>query len=233
MRLIVVPMILFSVSCASRHPSAPVQSLKSTPDFLDLRPGVRLSVEKAYYAGGIPGRGLNGFLGTQLAAFGVQPNGTLKLLSLESKPFQGGQISQLPADQLVPSYVRGRRAYRFFYAVAFARSSRPSASVLLAARSLKEVEELSTQLKTAPDRVCSPQSTVCTVFPEGSTVSISMEIVVNEMPKVVLWGSVLGSVTGGRPASSFERKTSTHYEPVTLATEPLRTPLLPGDRINF
>jgi hypothetical protein len=176
---------------------------------------------------------LNGFLGTQLATFGVQPNGAMKLLSLESKPFQGGTINQLPADQLVPSYIRAKRAYRFFYAVAFARSSRPSASVLLSARSSKELEELSAQLKMAPDQLCGPQSTRCTVFPEGSTVSISMEIVVNGVPKVVLWGSVLGSVTGGRPVTNLDRMTSARFESVKLAAEPLRTPLLPGDRVTF
>jgi hypothetical protein len=233
MRPTLLALALLSLSCASRRAITPVPALTATPTYLDLRPGVRLSVEKAYYVGGMPERGLNGFLGTRVATFGVQANGALKPLSLDSKPFQGGAAAQLPADQLLPSSMRGQRRYRFFYAVAFARSSQPSASVLLGAGSAKEIDELSAQLRAAPDRVCSPQSVRCTVFPATATVSISMEIVVNGVAKVVLWGSSLGSVTGGQPASALERMSAGHFEPVKLDGEPLRTPLLPGDRVRF
>ena len=103
--------------------------------------------------------------------------------------------------------------------------------MLLGARSMKEIEELSAKLKAAPDDVCSPQSVRCTVFPESSTVSISMEIVVNGAAQVVLWGSVVGSVTGGRPASRVERMASGRLE--VLPNGNAATRLLPGDRVNF
>jgi hypothetical protein len=230
--LVLLPLALLGVSCATRRIPAPLPSLKSTTDYLDLRPGVRLSVEKAYYTPGAARRGLTGYMGTRVATFGIKPNGDLLLVSEQSKPFQGGPPNQLPSEPLLPPYMRSKRAYRFFYAVTFARSSRPSASVLLGARSMKEIEELSAKLKAAPDDVCTPQSVRCTVFPEGSTVSISMEIVVNGTAQVVLWGSVVGNVTGGRPASRVERMASGRLETVPGGgNQGIR--LLPGDRVSF
>jgi hypothetical protein len=233
MRLVLVTLVAFSLSCAKQRVPAPAPVAKSTADYLDIRPGIRLSVEKAYYAEGSKAKALDGFLGTQVAAFGLAPNGSLRLLSLDSKPFQGAAVPKLTADQLVPPHIRNERAYRFFYAVTFARSSRASASVLLAAKSIKQIGELSAQLKADPDRLCSVQSASCAVFPEGSTVSILMEITVNGAPKVVIWGSALGSATGGQPAARLERNISGHFEPVRLFGDTLRTALLPGDRVTY
>jgi hypothetical protein len=230
MRLTLIALLLLTLSCGSRHAQVPVPALKSTTGYLDLRPGIRFSVEKAYYTPGATGRGLTGYLGTRLATFGFQPDGALQLVSQESKPFNDTPAKQLPSEPLLPSYMKGKQSYRFFYAITFARSGRPSASVLLRAKSAKAMEDLSARLQAAPDEVCSPQSDRCTVFPEGSTVSISMEIVVNGTPKVVIWGSSLGSVTGGRPATSLERTTSGRLESLRSG---LTTPLLPGDRISF
>ena len=63
--------------------------------------------------------------------------------------------------------------------------------------------------------------------------SILMEVVVNGSPKVVIWGSLLGSATGGKPAMGLERNISGHFEQVRLIGDGLRTPLLPGDRVSF
>ena len=96
---------------------------------------------------------------------------------------------------------------------------------------MKEIEELSAQLKSGAGRVCGPQSVRCTVFPEGSTVSISMEIVVNGVPKVVLWGSMAGSVTGGRPVSSLETEGRGAFS--ERARWKCGNAFLPGDRVSF
>ena len=233
MRQVLIIAVLCCLSCAKQHVSAPVPVAKSATDYLDIRPGIRLSVEKAYYAPGSKAQGLEGFLGTQVAAFGLAPNLSLRLLSLDSKPFQGAAVPKITADQLVPSHMRNERAFRFFYAVTFARSGRPSASVLLAAKSTRQIEDLTAQLRANPDDVCGPQSVQCAVFPEGSTVSIMMEVVVNGTPKVVIWGSALGAATGGQPATLLERNISGRFEPVKLYGDTLRTPLLPGDRVSF
>ena len=233
MRLVLLSVVVLCLSCAKPRASAPAPVAKSATDYLDIRPGIRLSVEKAYYAEGSKAKGLDGFLGTQVAAFGLAPNLSLRLLSLDSKPFQGAAVPKITADQLVPSHMRNERAFRFFYAVTFARSGRPSASVLLAGKSLRQIEELTAQLRANPDQVCSTQARQCAVFPEGSTVSIMMEIVVNGAPKVVIWGSALGSATGGKPATSLERNISGSFETVRLVGDGLRTPLLPGDRVTF
>lgn len=233
MRPIGLLAVLLCTSCATRHPTAAAPVLKSTASYLDLRPGIRLNIEKAYYAGGSDGRGLNGFIGTQLATFGVQQNGSLRLLDLQNKPFREGLASQIPADQLLPAFMRNKRSYRFFYAVPFARASRPTASVLIGAKSAREIEDLSKRLAVSPDEVCRPQSTLCTVFPEGSTVSISMEIFVNGDQKVVLWGSVLGSLAQGRSAATLDRRGENHPQQIRLEGDTLRMPLQPGDRISF
>ncbi len=71
---------------------------------MDLRPGMELSIENAYYADGMPKRGLNGFLGTEVARYEVRPRG-LRLLSVQ--PMKNRPADQVPFSS---SYDRRRSA---------------------------------------------------------------------------------------------------------------------------
>ena len=50
---------------------------------VELRPLMELRVENAYYQKGMPKRGLNGYLGTEVARYRLVPRGGLRLLSVQ------------------------------------------------------------------------------------------------------------------------------------------------------
>jgi hypothetical protein len=225
--------VVFLASCAmkDRPRVAAPPSVRSTPDFLDLRKSIVLKVENAYWAEGADKKGLEGYIGTQSARASTMPNGNLNVIPAGSTTKTALPRDQPPVEQLLPTGMRRQRFYRFYFAVTFARASRPNLPVLLYGRSMAEVEQLTARLKTAPDEVCGSKATHCTVFPSTCTVSVEMEIIVNGEPKIVSWGSTVTNVTGGRLATRVERTiegTSRKLENVNL-----RTPLQPGDRIMW
>jgi len=238
MRYLCVGFLILFTSCVRVHPP-PVAAApaRATADFLDLRPGIRLRVENAYWEEGaskstsqLAARGLNGYLGTEIATYQAQTTGNLRLIGTESKLLAKRPANQPPAVQLLPASHLSGRTYRLYYAVKFSRSTGPGAPILLSARSQAELEQLGARLKASPDEVCGARSSRCTVFPESCTVSAEMEIIVNGSPKAVSWGSILGSVAQGHPEATIERA----GVPVKMnAGDPLRTALVPGDKISF
>lgn len=64
----------------------------------------------------------------------------------------------------------------------------------------------------------------CTVVPEGSSVSLAMEVFVNAQPRTVLWGTNARSVVGA------DRQFTIRRGKVMPAGG---FPLLPGDRIEW
>src|SRR5579871_1120774 len=65
----------------------------AAPAWVELRPGMELRVENAYYREGSTRRGLADFLGTEVAHYQVRPGGRLRLLSIDSS------VTQQPGDQ--------------------------------------------------------------------------------------------------------------------------------------
>ena len=257
-----IPAILALASCAPRHPSAfeviplnPEYQLRSpeaeeTPfsqilkqyngfvpgqNWLDLHPKMRLRMENAYYRAGMPKHGIEGFTGTEIALYRVRENGTLHLLSVESK------VAELPADQppvkqLLPSRQMHFRRHRFFLAVKFSKRGDAAPSVLLSANSESELAALAKRLNGSPESVCHPGAPNCIVFPEACSVSAEIEIVVNGAPRTVLWGSTLSSVASNPRHIELLRLHDGRLIPVKLDpadTAALRLPLLPGDRLTW
>ena len=248
--LLSVLALLFIISCSNRRTGASFRVLPADPSYLlrspdfketpfpevlsrytnsgpswvDLRPQMDLRIENAYYRDGASRRGLEGFLGTEIARYGVQPKGGLRLIDVESK-LARRPSDQPPVQQLLPVSQARHRKYRFFYAVVFRKNGEARGSVLLGA-----------QLLADPDSVCGGQFVHCTVFPELCTVSIEMEIVVNGAPRAVAWGSLLASVAARPRHVQLMRVYSGRLTPVEVdPSDPdaLRLPLLPGDHITW
>jgi hypothetical protein len=199
-------------------------------DWLDLRPRMELRVENAYYQEGAPKRGLDGYLGTEVARYQVGPKGTLHLLAVH--PMAQRPPDQLPVQDLLSAAQQQYPYYRFFFEVLFKGSAR--GSVLLGAPSVNDLNQLTTQIQSAPDLVCAAQSKHCTVFPEACSVSLEMDIEVNQAPRTVPWNSTLASVVPHPQHLTLLRLYAGRMAPVQLdANDPkaLRLPLLPGDRI--
>ena len=199
-------------------------------DWLDLRPRMELRVENAYYEAGAPKRGLNGYLGTEIAQYQLPRNGGLHLLSVH--PMAQRPADQVPVQDLLIAAQQKHAHYRFFFEVLFKGSAR--GSVLLGAASLDELNQLTTRLQAAPEAVCNGQSTQCTIFPEACSVSLEMDIEVNHAPRTVPWNSTLASIEAHPRSVTLLRLYAGRRAPVELdPSDPkaLRLPLLPGDRI--
>ena len=259
-RLLLFSAIVLCQSCANRLSSSNFQVLPGQPqyllrspdatttpfnevldryngfvpgkDWMDLRPRMELRIENAYYQPGAPRRGLSGYLGTEVAQYGVTPQGRLHLLSV--KPMAARPENDPPVQQLISTEQERYRFHRFYFEILFRNSAR--GSVLLGANSTAEIDSLAARLLSEPDSVCGPASANCTVFPEACSVSAEMEIVVNAVPKVVLWGSSLASVATNPQQVTLRRFYEGKLRPIEIDPrdkEALRLPLLPGDQLRW
>jgi hypothetical protein len=214
-------------------PEVPTEFTPVGPGWVDLRPLMSLHIENAYYKEGAPKRGLNGFLGTEIASYRVEPK--LKLVSVESK------LERRPSDQaavqdLIGPVQRRFREHRFFYQVVFKVKGESRGAVLLGARSKEELDRLGARLLRDPESVCGNDGSVrCTIFPAVCTVALEMQIFVNGVPKTVGWGSLLRSVATRPGPVELMRLYKGRLTPVKLdGADPnaLLLPLLPGDRVT-
>jgi hypothetical protein len=201
---------------------------------MDLHPQMELRIENAYYQEGMPKRGLNGYLGTEIAHYRVRPEGGLKLLSIQS--MKERPADQAPVQELISAVQQHYHYYRFYFEILFRKSSTNRGSVLLGANSQEELSRVAALLTTQPDVACESKSAYCTVFPEACSVSVEMEIVVNGKSKSVIWGSSLGRVITNPRQIRLRRLNDGRLVPVQvdpLDTNALKLPLLPGDRIEW
>jgi hypothetical protein len=251
---------LLLLACALRRP-ATFQVLPQTPNYLlrapdrhetplpdvlrdyngfepgkswiELRPLMEVRIENAYYQQGSSRRGLAGFLGTEIARYQVRDDG-LKLTSVQS--MEERPRNDLPVQDLISAAVSHSRYYRLYYEIVFNRTTNSHGSVLLAANSREQMEQLSAQLDH-PETVCGDGSTHCTAFPEACSVSVEMQIVVNGKTNSFVWGSLLSSVVGDHPQHlELRRLYARRLIPVEINlrdTDALRLPLLPGDHITW
>jgi hypothetical protein len=201
-------------------------------NWIDLRPLMGIQIENAYYRKGMPARGLNGFLGTEIAQYEVTARG-LRLLSV--RPMKQRPEGSVPVQRLIPSAQTTFRYYRLYFEIIF-RNGNTHGSVLLGANSTREIEQLSAKLNH-PETVCNGNSPHCTVFPEACSVSVEMRIVVNGKAQMVIWGMSLESIVTGHPQYlAVKRLYAGRLIPVEInADDPqaLHLPLLPGDHVTW
>jgi hypothetical protein len=120
--------------------------------WMDLRPDMELRIENAYYKPGSSRRGLNGFLGTEIAQYKLQSHGGLHLFSVAS--MKNRPSNEPPVQKLIPPSQQHHRYFRFYYEVLFRRSANARGSVLLSANAKDEIDRLTTELSTDPDSLC-------------------------------------------------------------------------------
>jgi hypothetical protein len=202
---------------------------------MDLLPKMELRIENAYYQEGKAKRGLDGYLGTEIARYRMKAGGGLKLLSVKSMSER--PADQVPVEQLIPDIQQSFHYYRFFYEILFKNGSTPRGSVLLGANSGEELNHVAELLRSQPDTVCESKSSHCIVFPEACSVSVEMAIVVNGASLSVVWGSTLESVMSRPPRRvGLHRLNGGRMTEVQLDAQDanaLKLPLLPGDRIDW
>ncbi|HEX3684216.1 MAG TPA: hypothetical protein VHU83_16905 [Bryobacteraceae bacterium] len=197
--------------------------------WMELRPLMEIRIENAYYKNGASRRGLEGFLGTEIARYEVTAHG-LSLLSFQSMKNRPG--NDLPVQQLISHAQMKHRYYRLYFEIFF-QGEDSHRSVLLGSDTVQALHRLSGEL-TGRAEVCGPSSGACTVFPEACSVSVEMKIVVNGQSQNVLWGSRLADVVKDPHKIEMQRLYAGRLTPVEMnADDPgeLKLPLLPGDHV--
>ena len=193
-----------------------------------------LKIEIAFFKEAGPKRDIANFLGTEIQSFKALPNGQLRPMDLQT-------LASRPQNQpsvatLLPPRRQRLRAHRFFFQVAMHPTTGKASAVLLSAGSADEIERLSAMMIQNPGSVCGTNMPNCTVFPDGGSASLGMEVVVNRKPLTLPWGSSLASVVGQRVAFTIHRSHRGRFFPIVMDLgdrEALRLPLLPGDSIAW
>ena len=258
----IIPLILLSLHSCSFRPAQPFRVIPGSPEYflrspdasessfvetlrryngfvhgqngMDLLPGMELRIENAYYQNGMPKRGLNGYLGTEIARFAVTPNAGLQLMSVQ--PMKDRPTDQPPVQELVAESKRHFRYYRFYFEILFKSESVSRGSVLLGSDSADDLRRTDAILTTDPDSICGGKAPSCVVFPEACSVSVEMAIVVNGSRQSVVWGSPLSNVAPHPRQLKLRRLYEGKVTAVRLDFQDpnvLKLPLLPGDSIEW
>ncbi|MSV29231.1 MAG: hypothetical protein EXQ52_10910 [Bryobacterales bacterium] len=251
--------LLFPAGCASRRGPGVFRVLPESPDYLlrspdsvrtpfrevpekytgvgpgwvELRPRMTLRMENAYFKDNAAQHTLANFLGTEIARYRVRSNGALRRTALQ--PLTPRPAGQTPVEALLQSRQMRFAYHRYFYQVLVSRSGKRSA-ILLNAASAKDMARIAAQLARDPESVCGAESAHCTVFPEACSVTLDIEIVVNGVPRTVLWASSVATVAARPRSLSLMRLHAGRLLAVEIdARDPnaLRLPLLPGDRLDW
>ena len=203
--------------------------------WVDLRPGMQLRIENAYYREGTTQRNIANFLGTAIVSYQAGSNGMLRRVAAEST-LTRQPADQPPIEQLLPASARNRAHQRFFFQVLINKRSQHRTAVLLSGTVADELDRLTEQLAGKPEFVCGAESMNCTVFPPTSTVSLEIEVVVNGDRRIITWTSQVRSVAVRPKHLELLRLHAGRRTPVDIDLsdpEALRLPLLPGDHINW
>ncbi len=222
----VLLLLLLTPACL-RKPAAqrpPALAPDISRGWIDITPNVVLKIENAYFKDGAAVRDISTYLGTELLSLKAAKNNSL--LFLNHHPLPNRPPAQPPVLSLLPEPQRRQHHHRFYFQVVVNRLSGKANAVLLTAPSPAKLEQIAAQLQHAPASLCTPQSPYCTVFPDSCSVSLAMEVTVNNKPTTLLWGTTIASQLGQQQTFSLLRRGL----PVTL---PRTAPLLPGDSLSW
>ncbi len=195
-----------------------------------LKPGMTLKLETAYFKPGEARRGLANFLGTESVEIHVRRDGSLQSAQLRLLPNRPADQPAIDAYLTLPQ--QRRRFHLLLLQVVLSRNSGEANAILLSGNSKAEVEKLAAD----PASVCHAGNPNCAVFPATGSVSLGIEVQVNDKPTFVPWGTLVGTLAGKQRPFSLARLYRGRLRPVQLDTddpEALRLPLLPGDAISW
>ncbi len=239
----VVLAILFS-SCAAHRvalaPPQPDSADGSGPAWVDLRPGMELRVEAAYYREGSPTRDMASYVGSQSVTYQVATDGTLSAGAVSSflkdHPEKKQPRDQPAVERLIPARNLRYRYHRLFFQLAMSRTGPTHPAVLMGSGSKAELDRSTSEFLQAQSVCGRHPATQCLEFPGFSTASIGIEILLNGVARKVTWGSTVGSVAGHPRSVELVRDSNGRLTPIPVDIadpEALRLPLMHGDRLSW
>lgn len=230
------PEYLLEAPDASRTPFGDILPRYAGADsgWADMRPGMALHVERAYFREGAAEQNIRSYLGTETVRYRSREDGTLAETDA-GPPLEPRPAGQASARSLLGKAQQQLPHHRFFFQLLVNPTEDRRAAVLLSAPSRDELTRLADALVTDAAATCQASPESCTIFPENCSVSLEMEITVNDATTVVAWGTRLARVADGRPDLELHRLNEGRQTRVELDgsdLEALRIPLLPGDRVK-
>jgi hypothetical protein len=210
---------LLAAGChrSARVALPPGQVVDLSKGWVDITEGMVLLVENAYFRDGATTRTIADYIGTEKLALRA---GRGALTVTEHVTLLGRPAKQPPVTALFPEKERARSQHRLYFQVVVDKSSGKANAVVLAAGNKGEMTALAARL--TGKTLCTGG---CTVFPEGSSVSLAMQIFANGQPRTVLWG------TNARAIAGTQAKVTVRRGDKVLPSA--NGPLLPGDRVEW
>ena len=222
-------------STETPYSSVPDRYSRTGPGWIDMRHGLGLRVEVAYFRDPDAERDVKNYLGLETVRYEATPDGRLAQAGaatvLDGRPQQ-----QLAADRILSEAQRNLAHHRFFYQFLFTPTDLGRRAVLLSAETAEGLSALEKQLRTDPEALRCSISESCTVFPESSSASLEMEIFVNGSRQMIPWRTRLSRVVEDKPRVRLYRDYRGRRARVRLPRDDrkaLALPLLPGDEIEW
>lgn len=219
MTLLLVACVLTGSCQRSAHLAPPpARPVDLSAGWVDLTEGMVLLLETAYFRDGAKTRNIADYIGTEKMALRTGRDGALAMTEHVKLPARPAK--QPSVVTLFPARERRRHRQRLYFQVVVNKASGKANAVVLSAGGQKEMAALVDHL--IGKSVC---ASGCTVVPEGSSVSLAMEVIVNGQPRTVLWGTNARGVAGADRVYTHRRGDKT--------LPPGGFPLLPGDRLDW
>ena len=202
--------------------------------WIDLGPAMALKLEKPYF---VPpaSRRLQDYLGLETVHYRYESTGLLR--QSDYSPLENRPSGQLPVTSALPVDQLRSRHHRFFFQVVFDKESGAARAILLSGDSQITTASVADRLLRGDGCPDPGQTKVyCTAFPEPISASLSFEILANDKPLLVSWGSTVVHVVGDKRPVKLSRTFRGKRVAVTFdALDPkaLRLPLWPGDVLTF
>lgn len=217
---------------------------------LDLKPGLRLKIERAYFRPATAGQdqhSTRNYLGLSTVRFDVEParNGKVQfeqVSTVEYSPEFLKKVGNEGQNDLGLRDLEGLGHYRLLFYTYVVPTQDGISAAVIGARTAGELDELEDQLRTHSESGCkglpSNRREDCFEFTGFVTVSAQIKVELNGKPKFMEWGSNVHSVVPPRDIKSLtiQRQFLNSYYNVTFdpsSSDVLSLALVGGDRLNW
>jgi hypothetical protein len=172
---------------------------------MDLKPGIRLKIERAYFRAGEGGEEQydeTRFLGLSTLFVDVESDGGTQIRFRQSgdirysPPSLAEQPQARTGDSLLSTFVPKREYRLFFYSYEVPQKRKRSA-VIMGARNASELDEVDRQLRTMPERSCqdvAASGVTCVEFDGFVTLGAEVRVEVNGKVTFLEWGAKVKDV---------------------------------------
>ena len=224
---------------------------------MDLRPGLRLEVERAYYRDtdvNAAAKSLANYVGTSTATYDIlEKQGRSIRFHLTGVEYKPQELAKRH-DRGIPDFTLARLAgaapfYRLLLASDFVPERIKRSALLIGSTSLDRVNTVTKQFQARHGLGCADLTqgpdTLCVEFDGEVTVSPQVQVMVNGQTRFVSWGSNLKAVMGEQSAEQIaaamktlrvERLFDSRFSEIQFPRDDggiLELTLVGGDRVSW